>query len=130
MKSMQKPFWTTTALALVASGALLAGCEQKTTQDDMPIGSATTTVPNAAATRMSRAGEVVGDAALTTKVKSALLADPSVKGLRIDVDTHDGTVTLNGTADSAANMERAATIARGISGVKSVENRLAVKATG
>ena len=53
-----------------------------------------------------------------------------MKGLRIDVDTPDGTVTLNGSADSAANMERAATIARGVSGVKSVDNRLAVKATG
>ncbi|MEO7007840.1 MAG: BON domain-containing protein [Caldimonas sp.] len=132
MKSMQKPFWTTTALALVASGALLSGCEQKTTRDDMPIGSATTTttVPNAAATRMSRAGDAVSDAALTTKVKSALLADPNVKGLRIDVDTHEGTVTLNGSADSAANMERAATVARSVSGVKSVDNRLSVKATG
>ncbi|MGH8795655.1 MAG: BON domain-containing protein [Caldimonas sp.] len=130
MKSMQKPFWTTTALALVASGALLTGCEQRTTRDDMPIGSATTTMPNGSPTRVSRAGDAVSDAALTTKVKSALLADPNVKGLRIDVDTHEGTVTLNGSADSAANMERAATVARSVSGVKSVENRLSVKATG
>ena len=76
---------------------------------------------------MSNAGDAIGDSAVTAKVKTALLADDNVKGLQIDVDTKDGVVTLNGTADSQANMSKAQTIAQGIDGVKSVENKLTVK---
>jgi len=76
---------------------------------------------------MSTTGTAISDSALTAKVKTSLLADDNVKGLRIDVDTSNGVVTLNGTADTKANMERAQTLARGVDGVKSVENRLTVK---
>jgi hyperosmotically inducible protein len=76
---------------------------------------------------MSNAGDAAGDAAVTAKVKTALLADADVKGLQIDVDTRNGVVTLNGTADNQANMTKAQTIARNIDGVKSVENKLTVK---
>jgi hyperosmotically inducible protein len=76
---------------------------------------------------MSNAGDAAGDAAVTAKVKTALLADTDVKGLQIDVDTRNGVVTLNGTADNQANMTKAQTIARNIDGVKSVENKLTVK---
>jgi hyperosmotically inducible protein len=76
---------------------------------------------------MSNAADAAGDAAVTAKVKTALLADADVKGLQIDVDTRNGVVTLNGTADNQANMTKAQTIARNIDGVKSVENKLTVK---
>ena len=65
--------------------------------------------------------------AITGKVKTALIADPDVKALKIDVDTKDHVVTLNGTADKQANADKAVTIAQGIEGVKSVENRLTIK---
>jgi osmotically-inducible protein OsmY len=39
-------------------------------------------------------GETVDDATITTRVKTALLNDPDVGGLRIDVDTFKGVVTL------------------------------------
>ena len=67
------------------------------------------------------------DPGVTTAVKSKLAADDTVKAYRIDVDTKDGVVTLNGTADTQANMSKAQTIARGIEGVKSVDNKLTVK---
>jgi hyperosmotically inducible protein len=67
---------------------------------------------------------------ITTKVKAALIADSEVKALHIDVDTRDGVVSLNGTVPNASSIERAATIAKGIDGVKSVDNRLNVKASG
>ena len=67
------------------------------------------------------------DAAITGKVKTQLLADPDVKGLAIDVDTKDGVVTLNGSADKAGNADKAVSIAKGVDGVKSVDNKLTVK---
>ena len=120
---------TTAALA----GSLLSGCERRTNTVDTPSGRTTTTTvaPNRTATEtMSRAGDAAGDAAITAKVKTALLADPDVKALQIDVDTHDGVVTLNGTADGRNNVDKAVQIAKGIDGVKSVENRMTVKTSG
>ena len=68
---------------------------------------------SATASAMDKAGDATGDATITGKVKTALLADPDVKGLQIDVDTKDGVVMLNGTADKARNADKAATIAKG-----------------
>jgi hyperosmotically inducible protein len=112
------------------AGSLLIGCQKRTSTVETPAGTATTTTitPSKSATEaMSRAGEAVGDAAITAKVKTALLADPDVKALRIDVDTKDGVVTLNGTADQQMAADKAVTIAKKIDGVKSVENKLTIK---
>jgi hyperosmotically inducible protein len=76
---------------------------------------------------MNKAGDATADAAITGKVKTQLLADPDVKGLAIDVDTKDGVVTLNGSADKAGNVDKAVSIAKGTEGVKSVDNKLTVK---
>lgn len=72
-------------------------------------------------------GEVVDDAVITTKVKSALLADPDVSGLAIDVDTYKGQVTLTGNVKSGAQVTRAEDIARKTKGVVSVKNNLQIK---
>ncbi len=81
----------------------------------------------ATASAMNKAGDATVDAAITGKVKTQLLADPDVKGLAIDVDTKDGVVTLNGSADKAGNVDKAVSIAKGTDGVKSVDNKLTVK---
>ena len=117
----------------VLSAAALAGCEKTTTTRTDASGSTTTTTtisatPTASAA-LSKAGDVAVDSAITVKVKSALVADPDIKSLRIDVDTQDGVVTLSGTVPSAANAERAGKVAKDIDGVKSVQNRLTVKAS-
>jgi hyperosmotically inducible protein len=66
------------------------------------------------------------DAGLTAGVKTKLLADTMVRGLKIDVDTRDGIVTLTGTVRSAAERERALTVARETDGVKQVVDKLTV----
>ena len=127
---MQKPLMGTIATALLGL-ALLAGCEKKTTTVKTPAGttSTTTVAPTPAASEaLTRAGDAVADAAITAKVKTAFLADPDVKGLQVDVDTRDGVVTLSGALDKTASVDRAGTIAKATEGVKSVENRLTVKA--
>lgn len=73
------------------------------------------------------AGTVVDDAAITAAVKAKLLADPTVGGLKIDVDTRNGVVYL--TADHMKNqgeIDTAIKLAKETSGVKSVENKMVV----
>jgi len=72
------------------------------------------------------AGAAVTDAGITAAVKTRLLADPDVAGLRIDVDTRDKVVTLTGTVATAAQKTEAGTIARDTTGVASVVNNLRV----
>ena len=71
-------------------------------------------------------GETIDDATITTRVKTALLNDPDVGGLRIDVDTTVGVVTLSGVVKSKAEEAKAIALARKISGVKDVKSTLQV----
>jgi hyperosmotically inducible periplasmic protein len=73
-----------------------------------------------------RAGDVIADAALTSAVKTKFLADTTISGLRIDVDSKNGVVTLTGTVRSAAEKDRALKVARETDGVKSVVDRLKI----
>mgnify|MGYP001012225008 FL=1 len=73
------------------------------------------------------AGEVVDDAAITTEVKTRLLADDVTKGLAVTDQTFEGTVTLIGAVDTREQINRAAHIARSVKGVKKVDNRLQLK---
>lgn len=72
------------------------------------------------------AGQVVDDAVITSKVKAALLADPEISGLKINVDTAKGKVTLKGEVKSITLWRKAEKIASGVEGVKSVDNRLVI----
>lgn len=65
---------------------------------------------------------------LAAKVKSALGADPALKMLAIDAGASDGVVTLYGTADNKKNRDKAARVAGGVPGVKSVKNELVIVA--
>jgi osmotically-inducible protein OsmY len=73
-------------------------------------------------------GEVITDAAITTAVKAKLLADTETPGMKIDVDTKDGVVTLSGSVSSAAASAKAAAEAADIKGVKRVVNNLRIAA--
>ena len=72
-------------------------------------------------------GEMVDDAAITTKVKAAFVRDPLVKALDVSVDTFKGTVQLSGFVNTAEEKARAEQVARTVSGVTNVQNNLAVK---
>ena len=71
-------------------------------------------------------GETIDDATITTRVKTSLLNDPDVGGLRIDVDTFKGVVTLSGAVKSAAERDKAIGLARKIGGVKDVKSTLQI----
>ena len=72
-------------------------------------------------------GSVVDDTVITTKVKTALLADSDVKGLEVNVDTVKAVVTLNGAVNNQTQIDRAGKLAGEVPGVKSVVNNLTIK---
>jgi hyperosmotically inducible protein len=74
-----------------------------------------------------KTGDVLTDAAITTAVKTKFLADTKVGGLKIDVDTKDGVVTLTGNVKSAAEKAEALRLANTTKGVKSVVDKLVVQ---
>ena len=73
------------------------------------------------------AGTNLDDAEITASVKTKLVADKAANLTRVDVDTNNGTVYLNGTVDSAEQKARAEQLAWQAKGVKSVVNNLQVK---
>ena len=72
-------------------------------------------------------GETIDDATITTRVKTALLNDPVVGGLRIDVDTFKGVVTLSGRVKTKEEEAKAIALARQIGGVKDVKSTLQIE---
>ena len=74
-----------------------------------------------------KSGTYVDDSWITSKVKSEMVADKSVKARDISVNTNKGVVTLSGTADSWDESNKAAEIARRVKGVTMVENDIRVR---
>jgi osmotically-inducible protein OsmY len=75
----------------------------------------------------SKTKDVTADASITAAVKTKLLGDTAVRGLKIDVDTKDNVVTLTGTVRSAAERDEALRLARTTTGVKSVVDKLTIR---
>lgn len=95
------------ALTLAAFLGLLAGCAGSETQDST--------------------GGYIDDAAITTKVKTALVQDDHVSATNVHVETFKGKVQLSGFVKSHEESEYAEADADHVAGVKSVENDLQIK---
>ncbi len=100
------------ALSLPLAGTVLA--------DTSPAIDEASNVMLAANDTMNDAGDAVSDTWITTKVKSALLAEDATPGMDIEVETKDGVVSLSGTVATEAEKEAAITKAQGIKGVRDV----------
>jgi osmotically-inducible protein OsmY len=72
-------------------------------------------------------GEYVDDTVITTKVKTAIFNEPSLKSAEINVETFKGTVQLTGFVSSRADINKAVEVARGVAGVTSVRNDMRLK---
>lgn len=81
----------------------------------------------ASTTTQEGTGEYVDDAVITTKVKSAILGEPTLKSMEIKVETFKGVVQLSGFVSSAAAENKAVEMARSVRGVKSVKDDMRVK---
>lgn len=100
-KPLTRFLWKTTALALLIAAPLTVACGKTV-------------------------GETIDDTTITTRVKTAMLNDPAVGGMRIDVDTFKGVVTLSGRVKSDAERQQALEIAKRTSGVVEVKDALQV----
>lgn len=96
-----------TATGLALSGSAFLGCASTRTRESP--------------------GEYIDNSVITTKVKGAILKEPSLKTLQINVKTYKDTVQLSGFVDSSASKRRAGEVAAGVSGVSEVQNDLIVK---
>ena len=72
-------------------------------------------------------GQYVDDSVITTKVKTAIFNEATLKTLQINVKTYKGVVQLSGFVDSAKSVSKAGEVAGRVEGVKSVDNSLMVK---
>jgi hyperosmotically inducible protein len=72
-------------------------------------------------------GEYIDDSVITAKVKAALVEDPLTKALDIKVKTFKGEVQLSGFVSSRPEADRAVELARGVAGVTSVRDDMAIK---
>lgn len=72
-------------------------------------------------------GQYIDDAVITTKVKAAILEDPTLKVAEINVETSKGVVQLSGFVKSPDSISKAAEVARKVEGVKSVKNDMQLK---
>lgn len=119
--------------AIAASVTLIAsGCNQEKHPAEtagQKIDRAASQVAATTKDVAANAANAVDDAALTAKVKAALFAEPGLKTLQIDVETHGAVVTLAGSVDSDVLHQRAVQIAGALSGVRQVVDKLVVKAS-
>ena len=72
-------------------------------------------------------GETTDDKEISMRVKSALSNDTEYKYEGVDVKTFNGTVQLSGFVDTSAQKSRAGDLAKGVEGVKDLENNVTVK---
>jgi hyperosmotically inducible protein len=100
------------AAAVCASLLTLAACNQQADTDHAPAASV---------------GTSVDDSVITTKVKTALLANENIKSLDITVTTSKGIVMLSGFVNNKEQIDLSTSLAKAIQGVVSVDNQLTLK---
>ncbi len=72
-------------------------------------------------------GQYVDDAAITAKIKAALVEDPELKAHEIKVETLRNVVQLSGFVKSRAEAIKAERLAANTQGVTGVKNSLVVR---
>lgn len=138
------------ASALIAAGTAWAGEESLATQIEKPLQSGETypapesgeaadpgmtggqtgqgteqqQTTGEGSGKKSSTEQYVDDAMITAKVKAALAKDPGTSAIRIGVETNHQTVELTGSVKSEEEKKKAESIARSVTGVKEVENKL------
>ena len=112
------------SVSLAAGALVVAGCSQESADR---AAKAVENAPAQVERQAERAAVVLDDASVTVKVKSALIADPNLKGLAIDVDTTQNVVTISGTVATEAARGDAERVAKQVEGVREVKNNLLVK---
>lgn len=81
----------------------------------------------ASTTKSEGTGEYMDDTFITTKVKAAILNEPTLKSREINVESFKGIVQLSGFVTSQHDVDKAIEVTRKVNGVKSVKNDMRIK---
>lgn len=81
----------------------------------------------AATSTRESTGEYLDDTVITTRVKTAIFNEPSLKVFQINVETYRNVVQLSGFVSSRADMAKAVEITRTVKGVSSVRNDMRLR---
>lgn len=104
------------AIILTGAMAVTLGCAATAKKD------------NGSTTKHESTGDYLDDTVITTKVKAAVLNEPTLKSYEINVETFKGVVQLSGFVSSASDIDKAVEVTRAVKGVKSVKNDMRLKA--
>jgi len=72
-------------------------------------------------------GNDIDDTVVTTRVKSALMANPKINSYDFKVETRKGEVMLSGFVDDQTQLDLATSTAHDVEGVKTVQNNVTLK---
>jgi BON domain len=108
----------------------VANVKDAGTQAQQTVVDSQNAAADASRSAVNGVGTAVADAGITTKVKAALAVDPALSASRIEVETNNGIVRLDGPAPDAAAKARATVLAAAPQGVRGVDNRLALPQPG
>jgi osmotically-inducible protein OsmY len=81
----------------------------------------------ATSNKQESTGEYVDDTVITTRVKTAIFNEPTLKSMEINVETYKSVVQLSGFVSTRDNMLKAASIAGAIKGVTGVKSDMRLK---
>ncbi|HZV98677.1 MAG TPA: BON domain-containing protein [Methylophilaceae bacterium] len=103
------------------------GTDTGTGAGSPPSPAATGSAATSGTSDTAAVGQKLDDSVITTKVRTALLADASIKSTDIEVNTTNGEVHLSGKVENQSQIDQAVEAARKVEGVKNVKNELSVK---
>ena len=72
-------------------------------------------------------GDSVDDLILLSRIKTNLIKEPGVRSLNVDIDVHNGTVTLNGMTGSPTEKQKVLSVVRSTSPDSAIVDNLQVK---
>lgn len=107
MSIIRKSFISSLLVVAMSGVAVVSGCAVQRGQESV--------------------GSYVDDAAITAKVKSRFVENKQVDAASISVETMRGTVMLSGFAKDGAERSSAESVAKGVSGVRSVKNEIMIR---
>lgn len=112
-------------LIIALAFAALAACAT-TKNTGVAIKEGATEAGQQVADKAEDVGGKIEDASITSAIKMKFANDKLVSASNINVDTDNGHVTLNGTADSLTEANRAIELGRSVDGVKSIHSNLII----
>jgi len=113
-----------TLMTLVVLFMAMQGCASTTSKEPK----ATSDQSSKVDTNKESAGQYLDDSVITTRVKTAVFNEATLKSSEINVETYKGVVQLSGFVSSQVDINKAIEIARSVKGVTSVQNNMQLKA--